>query len=85
MMKTWSLLGYDTAWVPKGLGVTPSGLEEDCVYDPARIKVVRRVRIKEVNANSSSKSPSLRGLFGQQPDSPPASKSNATKSPLQNL
>ena len=31
MQKTWSLLGYDTAWVPPHCGMVPSGLEEGCV------------------------------------------------------
>uniref|UniRef100_H3B7U9 PARP catalytic domain-containing protein n=1 Tax=Latimeria chalumnae TaxID=7897 RepID=H3B7U9_LATCH len=38
--KTWHDHGYDTAWVPPKCGMVPSGLEEDCVWDPNRIKVV---------------------------------------------
>ena len=45
MQKTWMILGYDTAWVPPHCGMVPSGLEEDCVFDPRRISVVRRVRV----------------------------------------
>ncbi|XP_069380032.1 uncharacterized protein [Paralichthys olivaceus] len=39
---TWSTSGYNTAWVPPNCGMqsVPSGLEEDCVYDPNRVKVV---------------------------------------------
>uniref|UniRef100_A0A3Q3LQZ9 Uncharacterized LOC113138553 n=1 Tax=Mastacembelus armatus TaxID=205130 RepID=A0A3Q3LQZ9_9TELE len=39
---TWSSQGYDTAWVPPNCGMkaVPSGLEEDCVFDPKRVKVV---------------------------------------------
>uniref|UniRef100_A0A8C5NHZ3 Grass carp reovirus (GCRV)-induced gene 2p n=1 Tax=Gouania willdenowi TaxID=441366 RepID=A0A8C5NHZ3_GOUWI len=39
---TWNEHGYDTAWVPANCGwdAVPSGLEEDCVFDPKRIKVV---------------------------------------------
>lgn len=39
---TWNTKGYDTAWVPPNCGMVsvPSGREEDCVYDPKRIKVV---------------------------------------------
>ncbi|KAM3611474.1 uncharacterized protein V6R79_019063 [Siganus canaliculatus] len=39
---TWHANGYDTAWVPPncGLKAVPSGLEEDCVYDPKRVEVV---------------------------------------------
>ncbi|XP_071969550.1 uncharacterized protein [Engystomops pustulosus] len=40
MQKTWHEYGYDTAWVPAGCGMVNSGLEEDCVWDPNRIKVV---------------------------------------------
>ena len=38
LQKTWHENGYDTAWVPPG--VNPSGLEEDCVWDPQRVKIV---------------------------------------------
>ena len=37
---TWHDCGYDTAWVPPHCGMVPSGLEEDCVWDPARITVM---------------------------------------------
>lgn len=42
MQKTWHMQGYDTAWVPPNCGMkaVPSGLEEDCIWDPARVKVV---------------------------------------------
>ncbi|PWA19630.1 hypothetical protein CCH79_00006820 [Gambusia affinis] len=42
MQYTWSSNGYDTAWVPPNCGMkaVPSGLEEDCVFDPSRITVV---------------------------------------------
>ncbi|XP_053181538.1 uncharacterized protein LOC128364946 [Scomber japonicus] len=42
MQYTWSSQGYDTAWVPPNCGMkaVPSGLEEDCVFDPKRVKVV---------------------------------------------
>lgn len=42
MQYTWSSQGYDTAWVPPNCGMraVPSGLEEDCVFDPRNIKVV---------------------------------------------
>ncbi|CAL8316692.1 unnamed protein product [Arctogadus glacialis] len=32
---------YDTAWCPPDCGMTRSGLEEDCVWDPNRIKIVK--------------------------------------------
>lgn len=37
LQKTWPYYGYDTAWVPPNCGMTKSGLEEDCVWDPTRI------------------------------------------------
>lgn len=42
MQYTWSSQGYDTAWVPPNCGMraVPSGLEEDCVFDPRNVKVV---------------------------------------------
>ncbi|TRY95491.1 hypothetical protein DNTS_026149 [Danionella cerebrum] len=40
LQRTWHQNGYDTAWVPEGCGMVPSGLEEDCVYDPSRIEVL---------------------------------------------
>ncbi|XP_062868246.1 uncharacterized protein LOC134330904 [Trichomycterus rosablanca] len=40
MQKTWHDHGYDTAWCPPGCGMVPSGLEEDCVWDPNRIQVI---------------------------------------------
>ncbi|XP_048120505.1 uncharacterized protein LOC125308209 [Alosa alosa] len=42
--KTWHNYGYDTAWCPPECGMTKSGLEEDCVWDPKRIKVRRIIR-----------------------------------------
>ncbi|KAM6943890.1 uncharacterized protein PEZ65_001816 isoform 1-T1 [Lycodopsis pacificus] len=43
MQYTWHTNGYDTAWVPPNCGMTSvrSGLEEDCVFDPKRVKVAR--------------------------------------------
>lgn len=42
MQQTWSSKGYDTAWVPPNCGMqsVPSGLEEDCVFDPKRVEVM---------------------------------------------
>lgn len=39
--KTWHRYGYDTAWVPPNCGMVKSGLEEDCVWDPSRIKIIK--------------------------------------------
>lgn len=40
LQKTWHQHGYDTAWVPPNCGMVPSGLEENCVWDPDRIEVL---------------------------------------------
>ncbi|TRY95504.1 hypothetical protein DNTS_026161 [Danionella cerebrum] len=40
LQKSWHQHGYDCAWVPPNCGMVPSGLEEDCVYDPKRIEVL---------------------------------------------
>ncbi|XP_078055280.1 GCRV-induced gene 2o [Mustelus asterias] len=42
--KTWHGYGYDTAWCPPDCGMVQSGLEEDCVWDPKRIKIVKELR-----------------------------------------
>ncbi|KAF7705845.1 hypothetical protein C0J45_5523 [Silurus meridionalis] len=41
LQKTWHQHGYNTAWVPPNCGMVASGLEEDCVYNPSRIKVLQ--------------------------------------------
>ncbi|KAJ8275637.1 hypothetical protein COCON_G00073890 [Conger conger] len=41
LQKTWHDAGYNTAWVPPNCGMVPSGLEEDCIWNPCRIKVIR--------------------------------------------
>lgn len=65
MQKTWNTQGYDTAWVPPNCGMksVPSGLEEDCVFDPKRVQVVGIARaadnllaeLQQLVANSLSK------------------------------
>uniref|UniRef100_A0A3Q3EPV7 PARP catalytic domain-containing protein n=1 Tax=Labrus bergylta TaxID=56723 RepID=A0A3Q3EPV7_9LABR len=46
--KTWhdSRYGevYDTAWMPPNCGMVKSGLEEDCVWDPSRIKIINIIK-----------------------------------------
>nr|UUW46979.1 Gig2-1 [Platichthys stellatus] len=39
--KIWPYYGYDTAHVPPHCGMVPSGLEEDCVWDPRRIQIIQ--------------------------------------------
>ncbi|XP_069077597.1 uncharacterized protein [Pleurodeles waltl] len=62
MQKSWHSQGYDTAWVPPNCGMksVPSGLEEDCVWDPLRIQV-----IDVQHATDSSIQEDLRSLLKQ--------------------
>ena len=43
--KTWHQNGYDSAWVPPNCGMVPSGLEENCIYDPKRIEILKLFRL----------------------------------------
>uniref|UniRef100_A0A3B4TQM9 PARP catalytic domain-containing protein n=1 Tax=Seriola dumerili TaxID=41447 RepID=A0A3B4TQM9_SERDU len=38
---------YDTAWVPPNCGMVKSGLEENCVWDPKRIKINNTIKPKQ--------------------------------------
>ncbi|XP_036944493.1 grass carp reovirus (GCRV)-induced gene 2e [Acanthopagrus latus] len=49
--KTWHDLGYDTAWVPPNCGMVKSGLEEDCVWDPNRIQIIKIINPLPTNMN----------------------------------
>uniref|UniRef100_A0A672FHY9 PARP catalytic domain-containing protein n=1 Tax=Salarias fasciatus TaxID=181472 RepID=A0A672FHY9_SALFA len=49
LQKTWHDHGYDTAWVPPRCGMVPSGLEENCVWDPARIRIIRTIQPKPLS------------------------------------
>lgn len=42
--KTWHYHGYDTAWVPPNCGMVKSGLEENCVWDPNRIRIISFIK-----------------------------------------
>uniref|UniRef100_A0A8C5MV78 PARP catalytic domain-containing protein n=1 Tax=Leptobrachium leishanense TaxID=445787 RepID=A0A8C5MV78_9ANUR len=44
LQDNWHDHGFDTAWVPPGCGMVPSGREEDCVWDPNRIQVIDVVK-----------------------------------------
>uniref|UniRef100_A0A3Q0RM38 PARP catalytic domain-containing protein n=1 Tax=Amphilophus citrinellus TaxID=61819 RepID=A0A3Q0RM38_AMPCI len=46
LQKTWHDKGYDTAWVPPNCGMVKSGLEENCVWDPERIKIIDTIKPK---------------------------------------
>ena len=43
MMITWHLHGYDSAWAPTGAGGRGAGLEENCIKDPKRIKIMQAI------------------------------------------
>ncbi|KAM9746498.1 uncharacterized protein ACNS7B_010470 [Menidia menidia] len=43
LQKTWHDQGYDTAWVPPNCGMVPSGLEENCIWDPKRITILKLI------------------------------------------
>jgi hypothetical protein len=43
MMTTWQQHGYDSAWAPKGAGGLGAGLEENCIKDPKRIKIMQAI------------------------------------------
>ncbi|XP_063060347.1 uncharacterized protein LOC134453472 [Engraulis encrasicolus] len=49
---TWRQYGYDTAWVPAECGMVPSGLEEDCVWDPNKITVKKLIYPKKENLST---------------------------------
>uniref|UniRef100_A0A3B4FQ90 PARP catalytic domain-containing protein n=1 Tax=Pundamilia nyererei TaxID=303518 RepID=A0A3B4FQ90_9CICH len=49
LQKTWHDHGYDTAWVPPNCGMVPSGLEENCVWDPKRISIIGTIEPKPVH------------------------------------
>jgi len=38
LCRSWHEAGYDTACMPAG--VIPCGLEDDCLWDPARVRIV---------------------------------------------
>ncbi|XP_030073568.1 uncharacterized protein LOC115479650 [Microcaecilia unicolor] len=44
LQRTWHAHGYDTAWVPPNSGMVASGLTENCVWDPKRVKVLAVVQ-----------------------------------------
>ncbi|KAA8585558.1 hypothetical protein FQN60_004252 [Etheostoma spectabile] len=62
--KTWhdSRYGevFDTAWVPPNCGMVKSGLEEDCVWDPNRIKILKTIQPRPVQTFGG---PGARGYY----------------------
>ncbi|KAI5608341.1 hypothetical protein C0J50_6812 [Silurus asotus] len=73
MQKTWHSNGYDTAWVPPkcGMKAVPSGMEEDCVWDPKRIEVIdvmlapNATILNELKQSVERKSPQAAGTNPQ--------------------
>ena len=61
--KTWHKNGYDTAWVPPNCGMVKSGLEEDCVWDPSRITILKVIKPKLVHRVRKWLSHAVNGLF----------------------
>ncbi|XP_018540196.1 grass carp reovirus (GCRV)-induced gene 2e [Lates calcarifer] len=57
LQRSWHDKGYDTAWVPPNCGMVKSGLEEDCVWDPKRIKVINIINPTPVRGRSADESP----------------------------
>ncbi|XP_033999495.1 uncharacterized protein LOC117493174 [Trematomus bernacchii] len=53
--KTWHDLGFDTAWVPPNCGMVKSGFEEDCVWDPSRIKILKIIDPKPVQTYAGAR------------------------------
>ncbi|KAL1023815.1 hypothetical protein UPYG_G00046610 [Umbra pygmaea] len=45
MQYSWHKHGFDTAWVPPRVGMVPSNQEEDCIFDPKRIKVMTMLKV----------------------------------------
>eukprot|EP00448_Togula_jolla_P007654 CAMPEP_0170613284 /NCGR_PEP_ID=MMETSP0224-20130122/24190_1 /TAXON_ID=285029 /ORGANISM="Togula jolla, Strain CCCM 725" /LENGTH=158 /DNA_ID=CAMNT_0010938875 /DNA_START=42 /DNA_END=518 /DNA_ORIENTATION=- len=41
MRKAWGSSGYDSAWVPPNCGMVRRGLEENCIRDPRRVKIIQ--------------------------------------------
>ncbi|KAM6965971.1 uncharacterized protein LKV04_018481 [Tautogolabrus adspersus] len=61
---------FDTAWVPPNCGMVPSGLEEDCVWDPDRIQIIKIIKPRQTSnnprqtSNNPSEDFSLAIVFG---------------------
>ncbi|XP_038550723.1 uncharacterized protein LOC119884371 [Micropterus salmoides] len=70
--KTWHDFGYDTAWVPPRRGMVPSGLEEDCVWDPQRIQIIKTIKPSPVEPSSGCGWMCLKLLIKSRSDSQPA-------------
>ncbi|KAL2096612.1 hypothetical protein ACEWY4_008760 [Coilia grayii] len=54
LQKRWRERGYDQAWCPPKCGMVPSGLEEDCVWDPDRIEIIGIMYPKDSSTSNDS-------------------------------
>ncbi|CAL8271454.1 unnamed protein product [Lota lota] len=54
---------FDTAWCPPDCGMTASGLEEDCVWDPNRITIVRCIAPTPCGRMPSTKKPNCNNTY----------------------
>lgn len=65
LLTTWSQNGFDSAWVPPDskMSSVPSGLQENCVFDPSRVEVVGIAR-----AHTSALVKELVKLLGKKPE-----------------
>ncbi|XP_060782927.1 serine-aspartate repeat-containing protein D-like [Neoarius graeffei] len=54
LQKSWHQAGYDTAWVPPNCGMVKSGREENCVWDPERIRVLSILNNKRESSDEES-------------------------------
>lgn len=65
LLTSWSQNGFDSAWVPPdaNMAAVPSGLQENCVFDPSRVEVVAIAR-----AHTSALEKELKGLLEEHAD-----------------
>lgn len=65
LLSTWNQHGFDSAWVPPDANMSsvPSGLQENCVFDPDRVEVVGIAR-----AHTPALEKELGKLLGKKPE-----------------
>uniref|UniRef100_A0A8D3AV71 PARP catalytic domain-containing protein n=1 Tax=Scophthalmus maximus TaxID=52904 RepID=A0A8D3AV71_SCOMX len=69
LQKSWHDHGYNTAWVPPNCGMVKSGAEENCVWNPKRIQIIKLIRPISTNDDDEDEeqSPSLFRLGPSEP------------------
>ncbi|XP_047184136.1 uncharacterized protein LOC118288982 [Scophthalmus maximus] len=55
LQKSWHDHGYNTAWVPPNCGMVKSGAEENCVWNPKRIQIIKLIR--PISTNDDDEDP----------------------------